>query len=182
MRKSPKRINSTSNGNRRKGPPKRLRLDSPHIRNKIAAADIVRADDPDLGGGTIFYGRELAEEVIRSGVPRSANVLRVALDLVSDEPERLDTLIRELKGSSSFRPADLFPEVDIDATSFSSASDLLHPVRVAVNELRAQHRALFPLMQRRFYYYVRARGFMAAHEALHCLPSRNVCRFSGLIP
>jgi hypothetical protein len=141
-------------------------LDSPHIRSKIATADIVRADDPDFGGGTIFYGRELAEEVKRSGVPRSANILGVALDLVSDEPERLDALIRELKGSSSFRPADLFPAVEIDAGSFTSASDLLHAVRVAVDELRAQHRALLPLMQRRFYYDVRSRGFMAAYEAL----------------
>lgn len=166
MKKSPKRPISTGNGQARSDPSNRSRLNAADIRARIAAADIVRADDPALGGGTIFFGREMMEEVIRSGIPCSANVLRVALDFVSDDPERLDALIRELKGSSCFRPADIFPEIDTDAGSFSSALDLLEPVRLAVREIRDQHRTLLPLMQRRFYYYVRAGGFMAAHEAL----------------
>jgi hypothetical protein len=166
MRKSPKRPTSTGNGHVGSGPSITIRVDSPNIRSKIAAADIVRADDTTLGGGTVFHGREVMEEVIRSGVARSANLLRVALDFASDEPERLDTLIRELKGNSCFRPADIFPEVDIDAASFSSVPDLLDPVRLVVSEVRAQHRTLLPLMQRRFYYYVRAGGFAAANEAL----------------
>src|SRR5437764_12904296 len=97
------------------------RVNSPDIRARIAAADVIRADDPALGGGTVFFGREMMEEVIRSGIPRSANVLRLTLDFASDDPERLDALIRELNGNSCFRPAEIFPEIDIDAVSFSSA-------------------------------------------------------------
>src|SRR5438552_9447944 len=123
MKKSPKNPINSRNGDAGNGPSNASRLDAADIRASIAAADIVRADDPALGGGTVFFGREMMEEVIRSGIPRSANVLRVALDFASDEPERLDTLIRELKGNSCFRPADIFPEIDIDAGSFSSAPD-----------------------------------------------------------
>ena len=79
---------------------------------------------------------------------------------------KLDTLIRELKGKSSFRPTELFPDVEIDAASFACAPELLAPVRVAMDEIRTQHRTLLPLMQRRFYYHVRAKGFTAADEAL----------------
>jgi hypothetical protein len=166
MKKSPKKPPSSGNGHAGNSNSMASRVNSPDIRARIAAAHIVRADDPALGGGTVFFGREMMEEVIRSGIPRSANVLRVALDFASDDPERLDALIRELKGYSCFRPADIFPEIDIDAGSFSFALDLLEPVRLAVSEVRDQHRTLLPLMQRRFYYDVRAGGFMAAHEAL----------------
>jgi hypothetical protein len=166
MKKSPKKLLNSGNGQTGSSHSMASWVNSPDIRAKIAAADIVRVDDPALGGGTVFFGREMMEEVIGSGIPRSANVLRVALDFASDEPEQLDTLIRELKGHSCFRPADIFPEMDIDAGSFSSAPDLLEPVGLAVSEVRAQHRTLLPLMQRRFYYYVRAGGFMEADEAL----------------
>jgi hypothetical protein len=166
MKKSPKKSLSSGNGQAGNSHSMASRVNSPDIRARIAAADIVRADDPALGGGTVFFGREMVEEVIRSGIPRSANILRVALDFASDAPERLDVLIRELKGYSCFRPADIFPKIDIDAGSFSSAPELLEPVRLAVSEVRDQHRTLLPLTQRQFYYYVRAGGFMAAHKAL----------------
>jgi hypothetical protein len=166
MKKSPKGPISTPNGQSSSGALNRSRLDSADLRASIAAADIVRAYDPGLGGGTVFFGREMMEEAIRTGVALSATVVRVALDFTSDEPERLDALIRELKGNSCFRAADIFPEIDIGEASFSAAPELLEPVRLAVCEVRAQHRTLLPLMQRRFYYDVRARGFMAAHDAL----------------
>ena len=168
MKKSRKRPISACNGHAGSGPSNRSSLGSADIRARIAAADVVRADDPALGGGTVFLGREMLEEVIRSGIPGPPleKLLRVVLDFASDEPERLDALIRELKGNSCFRPADIFPEFDIDAGSFSSAPDMLEPVRLAVSEVRDQHRTLLPLMQRRFYYFARAGGFMAAHEAL----------------
>jgi hypothetical protein len=168
MKKSPKKPLGSGNGQTGNGRSMAIPVNSPDIRASVAAAEIVRADDPALGGGTVFFGREMLEEVIRSGIPGppSEKILRVVLDFASDEPEQLEALIRELKGTSCFRPADIFPEIDIDAGSFSSACDLLEPVRLAVSEVRAQHRTLLPLMQRRFYYYVRAGGFVAAHEAL----------------
>src|SRR5262245_53167037 len=136
MINTPDTPNSTSNGDPSTAPPMRLGLDSPKIRTMIAAADVIRVDDPALGGGTVFFGREMLEEMIRTGIARAPNLLRLALDFVSDEPERLDVLIRELKGSSCFRPGDIFPEVAIDAASFSSAPDLLDAVHIAVKEVR----------------------------------------------
>src|SRR5262249_30573740 len=118
----------------------KTRLDSADLRARIAAADIIRADDPALGGGAVFFWREMTQELIRAGLLRSAIILAVALEFASDELERLDPLIRELKGHSCFRPADIFPQIDIDAVSFSSAPDLLEPVRRAVSEVRDQHR------------------------------------------
>ena len=143
-----------------------IHIDSPELRSLIEVADIVRADDPQLKGGIVFHGRELLEEIIRSRVARTAKVVKVILDFTSDDPERLDALIRELKGNSSFRPEELFPEIEIDTASFTSAPDLLAPIRLAVDVLRTKHRSLLPLMQRRFYYDVRAGGFSTANEAL----------------
>ena len=166
MKKAPDTPISIHNGHPGTGSSLVSRFDSPEIQAQIAAADIVVGIDPEQELRAVFHGRERMEECIRLGIACEAIVLNVRLDFVSDEPERLHKLIRELKGNSSFRPADLFPKIEIDAPSFSTSPDLLAPVRLAVDELRTQHRTFLPLMQRRFYYYVRARGFTAAHEAL----------------
>ena len=166
MKNSRKADCSTANGHVTNGPSNTIGLDSADIHACVAAADVVRAVDPELGGGTVFYGRSMLEEVIRTGIPRSAKTLEVTVDFGSDEPEQLERLVRQVKGGSCFRPADIFPEFDIDAASFSSAEDLLPPVRRAVEGLRTEHRTLLPLLQRRFYYCVRAHGFAEAHEPL----------------
>src|SRR5258708_6187611 len=88
------------------------------------------------------------------------------LETATEELDRLERLVREIKGHSSFGPADLFPAVVIDAASFASDPDLLEPVRLAVEEIIAQHRTLFPPVQLRFYYSVNAAGFTTANEEL----------------
>lgn len=79
---------------------------------------------------------------------------------------KLDTLVRQIKGNSSFRPADFFPEFEIDSASFNSNPELLEPVRHAVAEIRTHHRTLLPPVQLRFYYSVQAAGFSVANEEL----------------
>jgi len=75
-------------------------------------------------------------------------------------------LIVEIKGRSSFCPADLFPKFKIDAASFDSDPDLLAPVRHALDAIRTHHRTLLPPVQLRFYYAVNAAGFTTANEEL----------------
>ena len=166
MKKSPKRSNRSGSGPSGNNPWKTCRVDSADIRARIAAADVVTAEDEEQAIRTVFYGREILEEIVRSGVTRRANVLMVPLDFATDEPERLDKLVHDIKGRSSFCPADLFPKVEIDEPSFSNSPELLAAVRLAVDEVRTQHRTLLPLMQRRFYYQVRARGVAVANETL----------------
>ena len=135
-------------------------------RAQFAAADIIIAADPTQETRAVLYGREMLEEIIRSGTSSKAAVVTVNLDTATEELDRLERLVREIKGHSSFRPADLFPEVVIDAASFASDPDLLEPVRLAVEEVIAQHRTLLPPVQLRFYYSVNAAGFTTANEEL----------------
>ena len=141
-------------------------LDLPESRDRIAAADVVAIVDPIQGTRTLLYGREMLEEIIRSGASWPANVVTFSLDSASDDLDKLDLLVRETKGHSSFRPANLFPEFEIDSASFDSDPDLLQPVRIAVDEICAQHRMLLPRVQLRFHYSVRAAGFAVANEEL----------------
>src|SRR5437773_2514183 len=108
------------------------KINSPEGRSHIEAANVIVAVDPAYETQTIVYGRSMVEEIVRSGTPRPAIVLPVGLDLATDELDRLDELVRAVKGQSSFRPADLFPEVVIHTASFASDPDLLGPVRLAV--------------------------------------------------
>jgi hypothetical protein len=141
-------------------------FDSPERRAQLAAADIIFAADPVERTCTVLYGQEMMEDIDRSGTSRHAAVVTVNVDSASDELDQLDALVREIKGHSSFRPADLFPEFVIDAASFRSDQDLLDPVRLAVDEIRSQHRRLLPPVQLRFYYSVKAAGFTTANEEL----------------
>ncbi len=141
-------------------------FDSDEIRAKIASADVIHAYDPQHGLKAVFFGRELLERVARSGISADATVVKIAMDLTSDDAEHLVAIIRKVKGSSSFLPADLFPRMEIDEASFARDPDLLNPVRDAVERIRAQHRTVIPLMQRRFYYQVRSEGFTAANRCL----------------
>jgi hypothetical protein len=135
-------------------------------RAQFAAADIIIAADPSQETRAVLYGRETLEEIIRSGTSREAAVVTVNLDTATEELDRLERVVREIKGHSSFCPADLFPAVVIDAASFASDPDLLEPVRLAVEEIIAQHRTLLPPVQLRFYYSVNAAGFTTANEEL----------------
>jgi hypothetical protein len=142
------------------------RLDSPEGRAQVAAVDIILATDPDQGTRAVLYGRETLQEIIQSGIGRNAMVLNVSLDSASNEFDRLEALIREVKGNSSFRPDDLFPEFEIDAASFGSETDLLGAVGLALEEIASQHRTLLPKVQLRFYYSAKAAGFTTANEEL----------------
>lgn len=141
---------------------------SPERRAQIARADIIIAADPDQETRTIMYGREMLERIVQSGIGSEAAITTINLDTASRELDKLEKLVSEIKGKSSFRPADLFPEVVIDTASFASDPELLEPVRLAVEEIVAQHRTLLPPVQLRFYYSVAAAGFTTAKEELRC--------------
>jgi hypothetical protein len=131
-------------------------FDCPERRAQLTGADIVVAFDPDQETRTVLYGREMLDEIVRSGSSRKAVVITVSLDTATGELDELERLMCEIKGRSSFRPADLFPEVVIDTASFSSDPELLERVRLAVEEIVAQHRTLFPLVLLRFYYSIKS--------------------------
>ena len=57
MKKSPKKPIGSGNGQAGNGDSMASRVNSPDIRARIAAADIVRADDPALGVALSFSGR-----------------------------------------------------------------------------------------------------------------------------
>ena len=142
------------------------KFDFPESRARLALADVVFAVDPDQGTRTLLYGREMIEEVNRSGSNRKAAVVTYKLDTATEELEALERLVCEVKGSSSFRPADIFPEVLIDTASFASDPELLDPVRLAVDEIIAQHRTLLSPLHLRFHYSIAAAGFETASEEL----------------
>jgi hypothetical protein len=141
-------------------------FDSPESRAQIAGADIVIAVDPYQETRTVLYGREMLERIVRSGSSCQAVIITIDLDTATKELDELEKLVCEIKGNSSFRPADLFPDVMIDTTSFASDPELLEPVRLAVAEIVAQHRMLLPPVQLRFYYSVASAGFTTANEEL----------------
>lgn len=142
------------------------RIDCPEGRPLVAAADVVVAVDPTQETRTFLYGRSTLEDFARSRTPTPPRVLVVGLASHTDELDKLDELVREAKGHSTFRPTDLFPEVVIDTASFASDPDLLDPVRLAVNEIVTQHRTLLPRVQLGFYYSVKAAGFTTANHEL----------------
>lgn len=139
---------------------------SPECRSQLASATVIVANDPVQQTRSVLYGRETLEEIVRSGTSRDAVVVTVNVDSATEELDELETLVREIKGRSSFRPEDLFPKFMIDPASFGSHPDLLDPVRHALDEIRNQHRTLLPRVQLRFYYSVNAAGFTTANEEL----------------
>lgn len=141
-------------------------FDSPERRAQLAGADVVIAVDPDQETRTVLYGREMLEQIIRSGDRREAAVVTFNLDTATEELDELEWLVREIKGNSSFRPADLLPEVVIDTDSFAFDPELLEAVRLAVEKIVAQHRTLLPPVHLRFHYSVAAVGFTTAKEEL----------------
>ena len=135
---------------------------------------MIIAIDPEQGTRVLLYGREALEGIVRTGTPQSMPILTINIDSCSEELDRLVTLIQEVKGRSSFRPSDLFPEFVVDAASFAAAPELLDPVRAALGEIRTHHRTLLPRLQLRFYYAINAAGFATANEEL-----RQASRVAG---
>ncbi|MCI0705555.1 MAG: hypothetical protein L0241_31225 [Planctomycetia bacterium] len=164
--------NTPSSTNPQPDRPVTTRFGTPEGRAQLARADIILVSDPVQQTRSVLYGRETLEEIVRSGTSRDAVVVTIQLDSATEELDELETLIREIKGRSSFRPADLFPKFVIDTASFGSHPDLLGPVRHALDELRNQHRTLLPRVQLRFYYSVQAAGFTTAHEELRLAAER----------
>lgn len=146
-----------------------IRFDSSESRDRLARADVVVAVDPDQKTHTVLYGREMLEQIRASGARRKAVVVTFNLDTATKELEELNQLVCEVKGCSSYRPADLFPEVDVDEASFVSEIELLALVRQAVKVIVEQHRTLLPSVPLRFHYSIAAVGFATADEELRSL-------------
>lgn len=142
------------------------KLNSSEVRAHVAAADIIIASDPAQGMRTVLYGREMLEAIAQTRGNSAAVLITFSLDFATDELDSLEAIIREVKGHSSFNPAELFPKFEIDVVSFQHDSDLLVPVQRALEEIRTNHRTLLPSVQLRFYYSVQAAGFSTANEEL----------------
>jgi hypothetical protein len=139
-------------------------INSPEGRQQLVEADVIFGVDTDLGIRSIFFGRELLEEIVLTQEPRYLGIIVVGLNFFSDEPDWLSSTIREVRGTSSYCPADLFPEVIIDDGSFPS--DLLKPVRQVIDEIRQNHQTILSDVERMFYFNMKADGFWEAVKIL----------------
>lgn len=153
-----------SQGDDLPGPIPLSAIKSPEGRQQLVEVDVIIGVDTNLGLQTLFFGRELLEDIILAQESRHVRIIVIDLDFGSDEPDWLSSTIREVRGTSSYRPADLFPEVIIDDDSFPS--DLLKPVRQAIDEIRQNHRTILPAVQRIFYLHMQAAGYREAEEIL----------------
>ena len=71
----------------------------------IAAADVVFAQDVMTGHRALVYGRKLLERIAADKTTETRTVLVVAVDMDTDELERLIALVLVVKGCHDYQPA-----------------------------------------------------------------------------
>jgi len=71
-------------------------------RELIASADAILGVDVDSGHEFVVYGREFLKGVAAGGEPEPARLLRIELDLDTDDLERLVALVTVLRGRHDY--------------------------------------------------------------------------------
>lgn len=74
------------------------------MRDVVASADVVLAQDVMTGRQAVVYGRNVLEAIAASGQADELAVLAVELDMDTDELERLVALVRVIKGHDEYQP------------------------------------------------------------------------------
>lgn len=137
-------------------------LNSSDLRALIREADLILGIDPHTKEQAVFHGREQLQEIIQTGVARQLQTVRLGIDLNSEQTQRLYSEILTLKGSTSYSPAERFPEIVIDFTNvpsqYHSAIDQL------IEAVRLEHFELLPKAQQMFFHIAKDVGFSEAIE------------------
>jgi hypothetical protein len=75
-------------------------------RETMKQADMIFGIDVMTGDEFLFYGRDLLNEIAKSGVTRQVAVVAIELDLETEELEMLAALVQVIKGKHDYRSAE----------------------------------------------------------------------------
>lgn len=78
----------------------------PHPRDLMTSAEVVVAVDVMSGRESLLFGRRILEQVVAGSLDRDPVVLKVELDMETDDLERMLALIRVTKGHDDYRACD----------------------------------------------------------------------------
>jgi hypothetical protein len=76
---------------------------TPDPRHVMADAEVVVAVDVMSGNESLMYGRRILERVVAGTLDRDPEVLKVELDMETDDLERLAALVQVTKGFHEYR-------------------------------------------------------------------------------
>jgi hypothetical protein len=75
-------------------------------RGLLQSADVIVAVDVMSQAEALIYGREALTRISKSREADELGVMKVGLDVETDELERLIALVRVIKGHDDYRPHD----------------------------------------------------------------------------
>jgi hypothetical protein len=78
----------------------------PHPRDLMTNAEVVVAVDVMSGRESLLFGRRILERVVAGSLDRDPVVLKVELDMETDDLERMTALTRVMKGHDDYRSRD----------------------------------------------------------------------------